>query len=336
MSRLPATEILTECLHEHEAVKAWRQIRPDHLELDSVEIMKRKNKSAVYRLRSTRSDGPAIIAKRCRAATAEVERLIYEQILPRMPIPALHCYGLVKEPEGEFCWLFLEEAVGGSYSPQLSEHRALAACWLAKMHLNTVPALLQACLPDRTLSHYQQLLRSGRATLLDHLAHNTALSGDDASVFRKVARHCDVIESHWNQMENICGVMPLTLVHGDFVIKNVRIQDGIAPSLVVFDWEFAGWGVPAADLAQFAGFVAAPDLSVYCSVLQRNYPHLDLRDVERAAACGNLFRLLNTITWAISMLQFGPPIFLPKPVATLRVYELRLVQALSALRWELT
>src|SRR5437870_10223544 len=33
-------------------------------------------------------------------------------ILPLTGLPALHCYGVVEESEGEFCWLFLEDAAG--------------------------------------------------------------------------------------------------------------------------------------------------------------------------------------------------------------------------------
>ncbi len=334
MSKPITTEVLTERLQEHPAVKAWNQLQAHPLEPDNIEIVKHKKKSAVYRLNGIGPHGEAVIAKRCREATANVERLIYEELLPRVPVSALRCYGFLKEPEGESCWLFLEDAGGELYMPQLAEHRALAGRWLGETHLTPVPPDLKARLPDRDLGHYLKLLRSSRATLLEHLAHNPALSDDDAAALRKVMTHCDVLESHWSEMEKICEVMPRTLVHGDFVIKNVRIQEGASgPALLVFDWELAGWGVPGTDLAQFVGRVASPDLSVYCSVLKREYPHLDVRDIQGVAACGNLLRLVDDIDWAISILEFGPHIFVDMPLATLRVYEPRLVTALSALRW---
>jgi len=334
MARSTTIEILTEHLQEHQAVKAWNQLQAHPLEPDNIEILKRKKKSAVYRLNGIGPDGATVIAKRCRAATAQVERMIYEEFLPRVPVSALRCYGFLKEPEGEFCWLFLEDAGGELYLPQLAEHRALAGRWLGETHLTAVPADLKARLPDRDLGHYLKLLRSSRATLLEHLAHNTAVSNDDAVVLRKVMTHCDVLESHWSEMEKICEVMPRTLVHGDFVIKNVRIQDGAnGPALLVFDWEYAGWGVPGTDLAQFVGGVASPDVNIYCSVLRREHPHLDARDIQAVAACGNLLRLVDDIDWEITLLEFGSHRFLVKPVSTLRVYEPRLVTALSALRW---
>ncbi len=334
MARSTTIEILTERLQEHQAVKAWRQLQSDHREPSSIEILKHIRKSAVYRLNGIGPQGEAVIAKRCRKATANVERMIYEELLPRAPVLALRCYGFLKEPEGEFCWLFLEDAAGQLYSPQLPEHRALAGRWLAETHLTPVPPDLKARLPDRDLGHYLKLLRSSRATLLEHLAHNSEVSNDDAVVLHKTVTHCDVLESHWSKMESLCDGMPRTLVHGDFVIKNVRVQNGAAsPALLVFDWEFAGWGVLGTDLAQFVGSVASPDVNVYCSVLKRELPDLDARDLQAVAACGNLLRLVDEIQWATALLGFGGHRFLVKPVSTLRVYEAMLVAAMSALSW---
>ena len=334
MSKSTIIEVLTERLQEHQAVKAWRQLQSDHLEPSSIEILKHKRKSAVYRLNGMGPNSGAVIAKRCKETTANVERMIYEELLPRVPVSVLRCYGFLKEPEGEFCWLFLEDAAGQLYSPQLADHRALAGRWLAEMHLTTVSADLKARLPDRDLGHYLKLLRGNRATQLEHLAHNSEVSNDDAVVLRKVVTHLDVLESHWSEMERICDVMPRTLVHGDFVVKNLRVQNGTAdPALLVFDWEYAGWGVLGTDLAQFVGSVASPDVNVYCSVLHREYPHLDARDIQAVAACGNLLRLVDDIDWATALLEFGADLFLVKPISTLRIYEARLVAALSALSW---
>ena len=334
MARSTTIEILTERLQEHQAVKAWRQLQSDHRELSSIEILKHIKKSAVYRLNGIGPQGKAVIAKRCRKATANVERMIYEELLPRAPVSALRCYGFLREPEGEFCWLFLEDAAGQLYSPQLAEHRALAGRWLAETHLTPVPPDLKAHLPDRDLGHYLKLLRSSRATLLEHLARNTAVTNDDAVVLHKTVTHCDVLESHWSKLESLCDGMPRTLVHGDFVIKNVRVQNGAAsPALLVFDWEYAGWGVLGTDLAQFVGSVASPDVNVYCSVLKRELPDLDARDLQAVAACGNLLRLVDEIEWATALLEFGGHRFLAKPVSTLRDYEAMLEAAMSTLSW---
>src|SRR2546423_531351 len=110
-------EVLTENLLEHPAVRAWSQLSCERVAPDSIQVLKRKQKSAAYRLVGARPNGTAIIAKRCQTATARVERAIYESFLPQMPLPALACRGFVPEPEGEFCWLFLDDAGGDEYSP---------------------------------------------------------------------------------------------------------------------------------------------------------------------------------------------------------------------------
>ncbi|PYJ99271.1 MAG: hypothetical protein DME23_09995, partial [Verrucomicrobia bacterium] len=122
MSRSVVTEVLPERLVEHRAVRAWSQLQPDRVEPTRIEILKlKRTKSAVYRLHGIGPDGGAVIAKRCRVATAEVERMIYQECLPRVAAPVLRCYGFLKESEEDFCWLFLEDAVGELYSPQFPQ-----------------------------------------------------------------------------------------------------------------------------------------------------------------------------------------------------------------------
>jgi len=284
----------------------------------------------VYRLNHVRQDGARVIAKRCRTAPARIERAIYEELLPLTGMPALHCYGLLEEPEGEFCWLFLEDAAGARYSPQLPHNRALAGCWLAETQLTALAHNLKSCLPGRDLDHYLRLLRGCRAMLLRHLG-GSALSVEGATVFRNIAAHLDALESLWDELEEICDVMPRTLVHGDFVNKNLRIRDAATgPALLVFDWEFAGWGVPAADLAQLIDRVAKPDLDLYCSILNREYSHLDLRDIQAVAACGNLLRMVDQMSWATVDQEFIHPTQLVKAIALLGSYELSIIEALSA------
>ena len=89
MAKPIASEVLTEGLQGHPAVKAWNQLQPDCLQPKSIEILKFKTKSAVYRLNGIRPDGAAVIAKRCQEATARVERMVYEELLPRASVSAL-------------------------------------------------------------------------------------------------------------------------------------------------------------------------------------------------------------------------------------------------------
>ena len=333
MSKPITTEVLPESLCEHRAVKAWGQLQPERVEPDGIEILKLKNKSAVYRLAGLGPDGSAVIAKRCRTGTALIERMIHEEFLARLALPALQCYGFVKEPNGEFCWLFLEEAAGQAYSPLTAEHVALAGRWLATIQSTALEAGLELRLPSREPSHYLKLLQTTHRAVLQHLA-NPELRGDDWRVLKAIASQCAVLESHFRDLEEMCEGAPRTLVHGDFVIKNVRVcstTTGLA--LLVFDWEVAGWGVPATDLAQFTGRTVSPDLAAYGSVMEKSGLRLNALALRRLAECGKFFRLIDDIQWASSFLVFKSYEFLEKPVSYLRFYEPRIAEALQAARW---
>src|SRR5436190_5770299 len=138
----PLTETLPERLAKHRAVKAWAALNPERVVPESIETLKFKrieSKSAVYRLNGVGPDGSTIIAKRCLAATASLERRIYVELLPSLPVPALRCFGSLPEASGEFCWLFIEDAGTNRYSTANDEHRALAARWLGALHRTVLP-----------------------------------------------------------------------------------------------------------------------------------------------------------------------------------------------------
>ena len=77
MAKHAYIEELPADLREHRAVKAWRQLSPEWSPPVSVEVLQLQRKSATYRLACAASDRPTFIAKRCVAATARVERIIY-------------------------------------------------------------------------------------------------------------------------------------------------------------------------------------------------------------------------------------------------------------------
>ncbi len=326
-------EELPANLQEHPAVKAWRKLQTEWFETDQIEILKLKTKSAVYRLTGAGPDGSAVIAKRCRTATAVVEKAIYDQFLTRLRLPALHCYGLVTESEGQSCWLFVEDAGRHTYSPALEDHRALAGCWLGTVHRVVASARLQALLPDRGPAHYLKLLRSARGVMVD-LVENPVLTADEVALLRWFIVQYRVIEARWDELEEFCGACPRTLVHGDFVIKNLRLRNGSsAPALLVYDWEMAGWGVPATDLAQSLGKCASPDLKAYCSALGQNGLQTRFGEIRRLAKFGNLLRLVDKIFWDTVGIGGETRDFLLRPILALKNYEPQLAAALRLLDW---
>jgi hypothetical protein len=328
-------ELLQTDLLEDLTVKAWSSLQPGRVEPESVEILREKREWAICRLEGVGLAGSAVIAKRCRQDDALIERTIYEEVLPRLPITALYCYGLVEEPDGNFCWLFLEDAAGENYSPYIEEHRALAAQWLG--HLHTSAAYITAAdpLPERGPGHYLEHLQSGRAKILRNLT-NPKLKADDRVVLEDILSQCDFLESRWQQVEEFCAELPRTLVHGDFTGKNLRVRTGQAGvALLAFDWEKAGWGIPAPDLAPSAllgsgGFSANPDIVTYWSIVRDHWPSLDFQTLQQLANCGRAFRCLAAINWRGQRLAYEGVRWV---VEEMRIYQAELSDAIQSAIW---
>ncbi len=283
------TEILPANLLEHRAVQAWRQFGNQYAELHSIQILKHHPKTAVYRLTGPSSVAPTLIAKRCYTRTAEVEQLVYQRLLPQLALPALRCYGFIREPAGDYSWLFLEDALGLEYSSLCDAHRVLAGKWLAALDWAALDCGRLPGLPDRDCGYYRDELRLVAASI-QQLLTNPVVPAEDLPVLRIVASQCDVIETHWDDIEEWCGGFPRTIVHGDLVAKNVRVYSTpLSTALLVFDWEVAGWGVPATDLAQSIGWTVSPNLIAYQQALADFGLLLEIRLLERVAECGSSF-----------------------------------------------
>src|SRR2546430_12646057 len=145
-------------------------------------------------------------------------------------------------------------------------------------------------------------MRAVRETMRGHV-ENPVLLPEDVGFIEGLTAGLDDLAAHWNRLEEIChGVQP-TLVHGDFNGRNIRLRTihGDA-TLAVFDWEEAGWGVPAVDLAQQltvqSGQLSAnPDVSSYWSAGREGWPDLSSEACWRLAYCGTVFRTLSAMSW---------------------------------------
>jgi thiamine kinase-like enzyme len=326
-------KVLRTNLLEHPAVRVWREIYSRRAEPTRVAVLKEGHKSGVYRLEGAGPSGSAVIAKRCRQETARVERALYEQVFPHLPLRTLCCYGYVEEPGGAFSWLFLEDAGKGIYLLDSKQHRCLAARWLGLLH--TAAAGLEATvpLPELGADHYREHLRSARSTIHSQLG-NPALTGADVSVLEAIIAQCDFLEGRWSEIKRFCKKLPRTLVHGDLSVKNVRVRARPDGELDFFplDWETAGWGVPAADLAQFTLNSVSPDQATYHSIMQKAWLTLDAQDLLQLADFGAVFRLVAALSWASEGLA--------RPgVETLMMryfhpYHAQLAEVLEADRWQ--
>lgn len=333
MSKQKPIKILRDDLHEHPAVKAWNELQTGRVVPESLEILQEHKKSAVYRLEGVWPRGAAVIAKRCLTATALIERSIYEEVLPHLPVSTPHYYGFIEDDT--FCWLFLEDVGKERMSPLIEEHRALAARWLGLMHTSAARIATIARLPDGGPNRYLEHLRSVRRAILNNLT-NAALTADDVVILKTIVALCDFLESRWSEVEMCCEGIPSTLVHGDFRPKNIYIRtDQAGTGFFPLDWEIAGWGVPAADLAPSRGLNPAHqiDINAYWLIVREYWSSLAIQDIQRLALVGRIFRRLAAIDWECSSLAFETDEFLCGPIACMRKYQAELAEAISAAPW---
>ena len=131
---------------------------------------------------------------------------------------------------------------------------------------------------------------------------------------------CDALERRWPELEACCRGAPVTLVHGDFRPKNVHLQPSVSSGRVcVLDWETAGRGVPAVDLAPPKGLCLRNhlDLVTYLSIARVRWPALSIESIDRLMTAGTIFRRLAAMDWASLDLASQ---HVARAVARLRIY----------------
>jgi ATP-binding cassette, subfamily B, bacterial len=297
---------------DHPAAQAWRRARPDTSRPVLVEPVKRerangtlgKPRIGVFRLHHGQDVGPTIAKRRSRKC-AETEHTIYQLVLPQLPIPPVQCRGFAADQDSEGAWLFVEDVGGERYRNGRHEHRILAARWLATVHACGMNPSTRALLPDRGPSHYLTELRWSCTEISSHLACDH-FSADDRRILVAALRALTELESRWDRIEAWCDAMPHTLVHGDFVAKNCRVRKAgtLELELVAFDWETAGWGAPAVDLASNAFGIhgVGVDRDTYAAAMRDAWPGLGQRELEQAVRIGDAQRVVAATRWSCEWL----------------------------------
>jgi aminoglycoside phosphotransferase (APT) family kinase protein len=309
----------------HPAALAWGRFRREPVAPARIAVLKETSKSGVYRLEGAAPGGGSVVAKRCGRKHLGAERSVYEQVLPHLDLPVPAFYGALEEDE--YCWLFLEDAGEDAWSPGEPEHRSLAARWLGRLHASAAGLAALGRLPDRGPRHYREHLRSARDALRRG-RENPALTADDRRVLADILSLLDRAEAGWGAVEASSAAAPQTLVHGDFARKNVRLRAGPTGAEVVpLDWETAGRGVPAADLAWLTRRSCEDGLATYRLAVRAAWPQVGLDEVRRLARLGRLFRLLACVDWSSRWLAEAWP---EKPLRDLRGYQADLSEALRS------
>ena len=277
------TVIISDSLGDHPSFLAWKRISPASAPPKSIEILKpEKRKSAVYRLREVGGAARSMVAKRRPKGALAAEVRIYAELLPQLSLPGLEVYGIVEDHE-DYSWLFLEDAGDIWYSPSTTEHHAPAIDWISRLHAGA--ASLASWAPDTGPAYFRSVLDAAREGMQASRSH-PALSAPEVAIIDSVLADLDRVDHGWPVIAEACTALPRTLVHGDFVPKNVRVRsrDGQL-QLLVFDWETAGMAPPAADIALLPG--GDELLGAYFVVIREVWPYLDLADVVQLRRIGS-------------------------------------------------
>jgi ATP-binding cassette subfamily B protein len=335
---VPATGGRFSNLRSHPAVRAWCRLHPHEEPQGIAPLRVRRKKNQVYRLDGVGGAGGGVIAKRCRKPDARVERTVYEEILPRLGISSLGYHGSLEEPESDYCWLFPEVAVGADYSNLLAEHRAHAGRWLGLVHTAAVRAVggSEGALPHAGPARFLDQLRAVRELITRHVS-NPVLTSEDMAFLEGLDARLQDLAANWDRLEAtyVGGGVPPTLVHGDFNGKNMRLRNADGHGgIVVFDWEDAGWGIPAVDLAQVAlpssSVSANPDIPTYWETVREHWPETSVEGLRRLADCGTVFRTLSTLYWDAQSL---PSDWAHGYVGGMQLYAAEMDHALDRLGW---
>jgi Ser/Thr protein kinase RdoA (MazF antagonist) len=141
--------------------------------------------------------------------------------------------------------------------PPADRQPAALAQWLGELHISAEGISAGPRLPNRGPSHYLKHLQESWTLIGCNFGH-PAFNSEDRALAEQILLDLEAIEARWASVEEICGDSPRTLVHGDLAPKNLRFRmKGGKVSVLPFNWETAGWGVPAVDLELLRGPVGS-------------------------------------------------------------------------------
>ena len=300
--------IRSDHVAEHPAFRAWARVHGSQAAPTKIEVLKQtKRKTMVCRLSGSGTEMENVIAKRSFRHYIGVERIIYAEILPSLPVTSLRYYGSTEDDDPNYEWLFIEDANGRAYTSRLKAHRIAAGLWLGIMHTSSASHVdMLSRLPERGPGHYLEALRFARQWIERSL--NLELELEDLDSLQMIISDFDRLEGQWSELLEFCDKLPLSLVHGDFKERNIRIRaaahDRGVPILVAFDWAEAGRGVPPVDiLGRFGHGVSRssePDIYTYWSVARKLWTLPSMETMKRFETVGKTFRAISAFAWEFS------------------------------------
>ena len=303
-------------LSAHPAARAYRRATSDRQPVAQVEEIQVRRRSQVFRIRW--AGGGSVIAKRCRHHMAAVEQAAYGVALPRarehVRVPAL--LGWLRDPSADpadpFTWLFIEDMGSRRYSPMDAAQRRDLARWLGSVNAAVRPGfgVAIAALPVRGAGYYRQYLQRA-AEGIPALPARRRLPAAMVALTGRVGSALGVLQRQWPGIVAVFDSVPLVLVHGDCLPKNIHLAgaagEPTGPQVVPIDWGNAGWGLPASDLGQSAVVLGDPVIGeacyeAYVQAALAGCPAGSADQVRRLAVLGRLL-------WSVKVLAMSVPGF---------------------------
>lgn len=316
---------------------AWSEFCREPISTTQVTCLRRRNlgndlQSAVFLLEESRPLVRTIVAKHCRRQDAEIERLMYERVLPRLSAPTIEYYGFQESRRPGFGWLFMAYAGGTPYSPLCAKHRKLAGEWLGRLHIEALSAAEDVPLPERFPEPFLEYVAENYQ-IIENLLDTSNLRDGDRRALTILAEQLTYLATHWLEVERIQSLVPQVVIHGDFLPSNMSIhpREGLLP----FDWALCGRGRPGMDLAQSPvpskGFSGNPDISVYWSVVRTHWCTLRFEDLSRVAECATVCQCLAALGQEAPFLKGEWP---ERTFNNMDYYAVTLRRCFNALEWD--
>lgn len=303
--KYPEKQIWLEEIHE-QAIVAARKVFGNIRFLSEISDLKLKpnrNKAVLsWKTEISGNNNLELIAKLNELDGALMEHLIYTRILPDLGLNALECFGMIEDESKEFAWIFMEHAGHNRYNAAISEHVKLATEWLSVLHGSHIRPELLKFFDECGDQHYAASL-SGARNYIESGMSNPVLSSEQQQNLSYTLRLLDMLEKKWTAITEMCSTVPLCLIHGDFLSKNMRIDSGGKKyRLKVMDWDAACWGFPFLDIAEAllptSDWESTPpkhDMSLYIDSSSGWWPGINERTLNLMLGIGQIFWALECI-----------------------------------------
>ena len=317
----------------------WREVAGPE-QVASVELIKMSNHTPVYRLR--RAGGRAgIIAKRCRAPGALLERLLYSSVLNHTLLRFPKLFGFVADPDSEdahqYYWLLLDDLGPQRHNPTDADERRRLAVVLGTLAGITVslPPEIRAAIRVRDLPYYRPFLEQALEGLPKAFAGRQC-SAQTQKIVHSAQANLSLVARSWGQMEDLADGAPTVLAHNDCLPKNIHVVEEPGHPIVPIDWGSAGFGLPGIDLGVSTisfdqPLEITPDVETYVTAVRPVWPNISADQVTRLTFYGR-------ILWITKVLAQSLPVFQERSKAKaesyLKLYASVLDRSVAGIGWQ--